>query len=87
MPPSRSYSVFKKNGPTLDLNGYNLSISNGNMVELPEPPVYTAGTGISIQNHVVSNTGDGDETNELQTLSISGNVLSLSDQFIYSHNR
>ena len=29
---------------------------------------------------VVSNTGDGDETNELQTLSISGNVLSLSDQ-------
>jgi len=67
-------------GQTLDLNGYNLSISNGNMVELPEPPVYTAGTGISIQNHVVSNTGDGDETNELQTLSISGNVLSLSDQ-------
>ena len=57
-----------------------LSISNGNMVELPEPPVYTAGTGISIQNHVVSNTGDGDETNELQTLSIAGNVLSLSDQ-------
>ncbi len=67
-------------GQTLDLNGYELTISNGNMVELPEPPVYTAGSGISIQNDVISNTGDGDETNELQTLSIAGNVLSLSDQ-------
>jgi hypothetical protein len=67
-------------GQTIDLNGYELTISNGNMVELPEPPVYTAGSGISIQNDVISNTGDGDETNELQTLSIAGNVLSLSDQ-------
>lgn len=40
---------------------------------------YTAGTGISIVNGTISNTGDLSNTNELQTLSISGNVLSLSN--------
>ncbi len=41
---------------------------------------YTAGTGINITGNVISNTGDSDNnsTNEIQTLSIAGNQLSLS---------
>jgi hypothetical protein len=37
-----------------------------------------AGSGISISNNVVQNTGDISNTNELQTLSLSGNTLTLS---------
>ncbi len=44
---------------------------------------YAAGVGIDITgsspNFVINNTGDLDETNELQTLSLAGNVLTLSD--------
>ncbi len=39
---------------------------------------YTAGSGININGGIISNTGDLSNTNELQTLSLSGNVLSLS---------
>lgn len=39
---------------------------------------YTAGTGISIAGSVISNTGDLSATNELQTLSIAGNQLTIS---------
>jgi hypothetical protein len=39
---------------------------------------YTAGTGISIAGSVISNTGDLSTTNELQTLSIAGNQLTIS---------
>lgn len=43
--------------------------------------VYAAGTGININGNVISNTGDNDNsaTNEIQTLSISGNTLSLTN--------
>jgi hypothetical protein len=39
---------------------------------------FTAGSGININGSVISNTGDLSNTNELQTLSLSGNVLTLS---------
>lgn len=37
-----------------------------------------AGSGIAINGSVISNTGDLSNTNELQTISLSGNVLTLS---------
>lgn len=40
---------------------------------------YTAGTGISITGSTISNTGDLSNTNEIQTLSLSGSNLSLSN--------
>ena len=42
---------------------------------------YTSGTGISISGNVISNTGDADADpgNEIQTLSLTGNQLSLSN--------
>ncbi len=42
---------------------------------------YTPGAGISIAGNIISNTGDADASpsNELQTLSLSGNTLSLSN--------
>lgn len=44
-------------------------------------PTYTAGTGISISGNQITNTGDGDNnaTNEIQTISINGTSLSLSN--------
>ena len=45
--------------------------------------IYNAGTGISVggsaPNFVINNTGDLSNTNELQTISILGNQLTLSD--------
>jgi len=39
---------------------------------------YTAGTGINVTGSVISNTGDLSNTNELQTLSIAGQDLTIS---------
>ncbi len=39
----------------------------------------SAGQGINIANGMISNTGDLDNTNELQTLSVNGDQLSLSN--------
>jgi hypothetical protein len=66
---------------TLALSGSQLSISNGNSVTLPAAPSYTAGNGISISGTQITNTGDADNNpaNELQTISLSGNTLSLSN--------
>ena len=43
-------------------------------------PNYTAGTGIQINGNTINNTGDGDNsaTNELQSLTLNGNQLSIS---------
>lgn len=43
-------------------------------------PTYTAGAGISIAGNVISNTDDADNstTNELQTLAVAGNQLTIS---------
>ncbi len=42
---------------------------------------YTAGNGIAINGGIISNTGDNDNnaSNEIQTLSINGNVVSLTN--------
>lgn len=42
-------------------------------------PAYTAGTGISISGNQITNTGDNSTTNEIQTISLSGQSLSLSN--------
>lgn len=70
---------------TLALAGNTLSLSNGGgSVTLPAGNTYTAGPGISITgtapNLTINNTGDTDNspTNELQTLNLTGTVLTLS---------
>jgi hypothetical protein len=64
----------------LSINGNQLSISGGNTVTLPSGGgSYTAGTGININNGVISNTGDLSASNELQQLSFSGTTLSISN--------
>ncbi len=69
---------------TISLAGSSLSLSNGGgTVTLPVAPTYAAGAGISItgsgSNLVVNNTGDVSNTNELQTISLAGSSLSLSN--------
>lgn len=65
---------------TLSLNGNMLSLSNGGSVQLPDNggTSYAAGTGITIQGNTIS-AADESATNELQSLSLSGNELTLSD--------
>lgn len=59
---------------TLALNGQQLTLSkNGGTISLPAPPVYTAGSGISISNNIISNTAP--EINP--TLSLNGQILSI----------
>ncbi|MEI7801490.1 MAG: hypothetical protein WCI97_02475, partial [Bacteroidota bacterium] len=64
---------------SLSFIGNTLTISNGNSVTLPTPINYSAGAGINIAGNVISNTGDLSSTNELQTLSIAANQLSISN--------
>lgn len=65
---------------TLSLSGTNLSLSNGGgTVTIPVGPTYSAGTGIGINGSTISNTGDLSNTNEIQSLSINGPNLSLSN--------
>jgi Chaperone of endosialidase len=69
----------------LSINGNQLTLSqSGGTVTLPGGggggPVYSAGNGISINNNVITNTGDGDNNtgNELQQITLVGNQLTLS---------
>ena len=65
---------------TLSLAGSQLSLSNGGgSVTLPTGTTYTAGTGINIAGNAISNAGDLSNTNEIQTLSVTGDQLSLSN--------
>ncbi len=66
---------------SLSLNGNVLQISNGNQVSLPTAPAYTGGQGIEVNGTVINNLGDADNsnTNELQSLSLNGNVLQISN--------
>ncbi len=41
-------------------------------------PNYGAGSGISISNNIISNTGDLSNSNEIQTLSVDGNSLTIT---------
>jgi hypothetical protein len=65
----------------LSLAGDQLSLSKGGgTVTLPVGGggAYSAGTGIAIAGKVISNIGDLDDKNEIQTLSLAGDQLSLS---------
>ena len=66
---------------TLTLTGSNLTISGvtgaGSSVTIPATN-YTAGNGISISNNQITNTGDLNPSNELQTLALSGSNLTIS---------
>ncbi len=64
----------------LELTGNQLKLSGANTVTLPTGTTYTAGTGISLANNTITNTGDNDNnaTNEIQQISLSGTVLTLS---------
>jgi len=65
---------------TLSLDGNVLSLSNGGgEVTLNNGINYEEGVGIDITGNVISNTGDLETTNEIQTLSLDGNTLSLSN--------
>ena len=67
----------------LSLTGNQLSLSQGGgTVTLPNGTNYAAGTGISFTgaapNVTINNSGDLSNTNEIQTLGLAGNTLSLS---------
>ncbi len=71
---------------TITLAGNQLSLSNGGgTVTLPASGdnTYTAGAGINFTgtapNQTIVNTGDLSATNELQTISLAGNQLTLSN--------
>ena len=66
---------------TLSLVGNNLTISSGNTVALPSGggSTYSAGTGLSLSGTTFNNTGDLSSTNEIQTLSLTGNTLSITN--------
>lgn len=65
---------------SLSLSGANLSLSNGGgSVTLPTGTTYTAGSGINISGNSISNSGDLSTTNEIQTMTLTGNNLSLSN--------
>ncbi len=62
---------------TLSVSGTQLSISNGNTVNLPLN-TYQAGSGVNILGQTIS-ANDESPSNELQNLSINGNQLSISN--------
>lgn len=63
---------------SLSLSGTTLSISGSNSVNLPSGgTTYTAGSGITISGTTISAL-DNSVTNEIQTLSLSGNNLTIS---------
>jgi len=64
----------------LSLSGNQLSLSNGGgMVVLPTGTTYTAGSGISISGSNQISATDVSNTNEIQTLSLAGNQITLSN--------
>jgi hypothetical protein len=62
---------------SLQLQGQQLSISNGNTITLPIN-TYNAGAGIDINGTMIS-AEDSSPTNELQTLNVTGQQLTISN--------
>jgi len=73
--PLRIASQGATNGQILKWNG------NAWIPQADNNTAYVAGNGIAINGTTISNTGDNDNnaSNEIQTLSINGNVLSLTN--------
>ncbi|MFN8281969.1 MAG: hypothetical protein U0U67_02080 [Chitinophagales bacterium] len=66
------------NGQVLKWNGS--AWAPGTDIQASGGATYSAGTGISINgSNVISNTGDLSNTNELQSLTLTGNQLSISN--------
>ena len=64
---------------SISLNGNQLTLSNsGGTVTLPTGTTYNAGSGIDINGNTISAT-DNSTSNELQTLTLNGAQLSISD--------
>jgi len=59
---------------SLALNGFDLSLTDGNTVSLPIQ-VYTAGAGIDVSGNVITNTGDIDGNDDLLLGSAAGGDL------------
>jgi hypothetical protein len=68
------------NGQVLKWNGTAWIPANDAVGTGTGGTTYTAGTGISIANNTITNTGDNDNsvTNEIQTLSLNGNLLTIT---------
>ncbi|UXP30625.1 hypothetical protein N6H18_09685 [Reichenbachiella agarivorans] len=52
---------------------------NGSWQSIASNVILTAGDGIQINGNLITNIGDLDQTNELQQISLTGTVLTLSD--------
>ena len=76
--PTKYQSRLVINACTAGQGGPELYYWTGS-VWLQINETYTAGTGISIVGSTITNTGDLSTTNEIQTLSIAGSNLSLSN--------
>jgi hypothetical protein len=65
---------------TISISGSTVTLSNGGgSVVVPSVNVYSEGVGIDIIGTTITNTGDLNSTNEIQTLSLTGTNLSLSN--------
>lgn len=71
--PDQPVSITGSGATTVTGTYPNFTINSTN------PPAIVAGSGISISGNTISNTGDLSNTNEIQTLSIAGNQLSISN--------
>jgi hypothetical protein len=77
--PASSGNTSDKGCVVTDTNGDIWYIDGLGNAVLVGGVSYTAGTGISIVGGEIRNTGDLSNTNELQTISISGSVITLSN--------
>lgn len=61
---------------SLSISGNNLSLSNGNTVNIPTTaPTYSAGMGIGITGNVITNTGDLDDSDDITSGTVAGGDL------------
>jgi hypothetical protein len=76
--PASSGNTSDKGCVVTDTNGDIWYIDGAGDAVLVGGVSYTAGTGISIVGGEIRNTGDLSNTNEIQTISISGSVITLN---------
>lgn len=78
--PTKYQSRLVINACSAGQGGPELYYYNGSLwLQINEGQTYTEGAGISIAGTTITNTGDLSTTNEIQTLSIAGNDLMLSN--------
>lgn len=88
--PTNEIQTLSKSGNAILLSNSGGSITGGSNVSITGTGsnlainvtggiTYTAGSGVNISGNTISNTGDLSATNELQTLSVSGNNITISN--------